>query len=233
MKFNNSNNADREKYSMFNFMCVALLLGSIWGFFEVFFKDVLSMGGTPFASSIMTGIGVFMMAIGYGLFRRAGSFFVISVFAIFTRMLIVPILGCSPMCRANAVVALLLLGASTAVAFTLFERVSKNQNKTGGIVAGGGVLFSGTAYYFAGLACAPCQYLKNFAAQGGVTTFLSVEVLWWSLFSAVLFYPGYFVGIKLQGVVSTLHEARPVPYYAALVSASIVVMCVTGLILVP
>ena len=75
---------------MFDYIVVALLLGSLWGFFEVFFKDVLAMGGRPFTSAIMTGIGVSMMALGYGLFRKARIFILISAFTVLTRMIVVP-----------------------------------------------------------------------------------------------------------------------------------------------
>ncbi len=217
--------------SAFNYVVIALLLGSVWGFFEVFFKDVLGMGGKPFASAIMTGIGVAVMAIGYGMFRKAGMFFMISLFTIMARMIVVPVLGCSPMCRANSVVALALLGASTALAFGVSSRVMKNSYKTGGLWAGAGVFVSGVAFYFGGMACAPCQYLQNFASHGGLVSFLKVEVMYWSLFSALLFYPGYRAGVLVRDAMTALRESRPVHYYAGLVSASFVMMLLTGLIL--
>ncbi len=231
MKINK--NSEPVRYSVYNFICIALLLGSVWGFFEVFFKDVLSMGGKPFASAIMTGIGVALMAVGYGLFKKARMFFSIAVFTIFARMIIVPVLGCSPMCRANAVVALALLGASTALAFGISSRFSKNTMKTGGLTAGAGVMVSGVSFYYAGMACAPCQYLQNFTAIGGLATFMSVEVISWAVFSAVLFYPGYLAGVKARKAVNAWSESRPVPYYAALTFSSVMMMLVTGLILLP
>lgn len=219
--------------SAFNYMMTALFLGAVWGFFEVFFKDVLSMGGKPFASAIMTGIGVAIMAFGYGLFKRSGMFFTIAVFTIFARMIIVPVLGCSPMCRANSVVALGLLGASTALAFGLSSRFSKSILKTGGLTAGAGVLASGAAFYYAGMACAPCQYLQNFVSNGGLAAFMTTEVIGWSVFSAVLFYPGYLAGVKARDAANSLRVARPVPYYAALAAGSVTMMLITGLILLP
>lgn len=233
MKFNVSKNSEPAKYSVFNFICTALLLGALWGFFEVFFKDVLSMGGKPFVAALMTGIGVAIMAAGYGLFKRAGMFFAIAVFTVFARMIIVPVLGCSPMCRANAVVALLLLGASTTLAFGLSAKYLKNSARTGGIAAGTGVLFSGVLFYYAGMACAPCQYLLNFATSGGLATFMSTEVIYWVLFSAILFYPGYLVGVNARDSVNSIREHRPVPYYLGMISASVVMMLFTGFILLP
>ncbi len=220
-------------FSLFNYMMMALFLGALWGFFEVFFKDVLSLGGTPFASATMTGIGVALMAFGYALFKRPGIFATIAVFTIFTRMIIVPILGCSPMCRANAVVALSLLGASTALAFGLASRFRKSNMKYGGLTAGAGVLLSGTLFYPAGLACAPCPYLQAFATGGGFASFMTAEVAGWVLFSAILFYPGYLAGRRLSETLTAWREARPAPYYAALAVGSAVMVLATGLILLP
>lgn len=220
-------------FSAFNYILTALFLGAVWGFFEVIFKDVFSMGGKPFASATMTGIGLALMAFGYALFKRPGMFFTIAVFTIFARMIIVPVLGCSPMCRANSVVALALLGASTTLAFGLASRFSKNTLKTGGLTAGAGVLLSGAIFYPAGLACAPCQYLQNFVNSGGFATFMTVEVIGWAVFSAVLFYPGYLAGTKAVETVNSWREARPVPYYAALATGIVAMMLATGLILLP
>lgn len=232
MKFYDDTRKGPAEGSAFNYALTALFLGAVWGFFEVFFKDVMSMGGRPFASAIMTGTGMLLMAVGYGMFRRAGAFFLITMCAVATRMIVIPVLGCSPMCRANAALALTLLGAATAVTFAVKERMTRNW-KAGGVAAGAGVLCSGAVYYYAGMACAPCQYLKNFVAQGGLSTFMSVEVIWWGLFAAVMYYPGYLAGERLRGGMDMLRESRPVPYYAALVSASVIMICVTGFVVMP
>ena len=233
MKFNAEKTMVPNGFSAINYMMTALFLGAVWGFFEVIFKDVIGMGGKPFASAIMTGIGVALMAFGYALFKRPGMFFTIAVLTIFARMIIVPVLGCSPMCRANSVVALALLGASSTLAFGLASRFSKNPLKSGGLTAGAGALLSGALFYPAGLACAPCQYLQNFVNSGGFSTFMTVEVIGWAVFSAVLFYPGYLAGTKAVEAVNSWREARPVPYYAALATGSVAMMIATGLILLP
>ncbi len=223
--------SDIESGGMFDYIVVALLIGSLWGFFEVFFKDVLAMGGKPFTSAIMTGIGVGLLALGYGLFRKARIFILISAFTVLTRMIVVPVIGCSPMCRANAAVALILLGASTSLLFGAASRISGNIGATGGLVAGAAVCISGLAFYPAGLAVAPCAYLQNFATSGGMATFLSTEVLWWSLFASVLFYPGYHAGAALRNSMTAFRRVSPVPFYAGVVGASAVMVAVTGLFL--
>lgn len=223
--------ADRESGAIFDYIVVALLLGSLWGFFEVFFKDVLAMGGRPFTSAIMTGIGVGLMALGYGLFRKARIFVLIAVFTVLTRMIVVPVIGCSPMCRANAAVALLLLGASTSLVFGAASRAAGNAGVSGGIMAGAAVCISGLAFYPAGLAVAPCAYLQNFAAAGGLSAFLAAEVLWWTLFGSVLFYPGYHAGAALRDAMAALRRRSPAPYYAGIVAASAMMVAVTGLLL--
>lgn len=225
-------NSVSQGSSNFDYFCTALLLGSIWGFFEVVFKDVIGMGGKPFASAIMTGIGIAVMSTGYGIFKKNGVFLAVSIFTIFTRMLIVPVLGCSPMCRANSVVALLLLGASTTLAFGVYRKFSNRTINTGGLVAGVGVFISGLSFYYVGMACAPCPYLLTFAGAGGLAAFVQTEVLYWTLFSMVLFYPGYIVGNFISSTLTSLRVSSPVFYYAGIISASFVMMLFTGFILV-
>ncbi len=233
MKLKSHREPGRGFDTAFDYICVALLIGAVWGFFEVLFKDVLNMGGKPFSSAIMTGAGVLLMAAGYGLYRKASIFLIIAVFTSFARMIIVPVLGCSPMCMANSVVALTLLGASMTLAFSVFPKATKNLARTAWLRAGSGVLLSGSCFYYAGLACAPCQYLRNFAASGGVMSFIAAEVLYWALFSAVAFYPGYMVGIYLKNTISAIRVKNPVPYFSCLVSASIIMILATGLIVLP
>ncbi len=231
MKAQSYKTSDNEPGGMFDYIVVALLLGSLWGFFEVFFKDVLAMGGKPFTSAIMTGIGVSMMALGYGLFRKARIFILISAFTVLTRMIVVPVIGCSPMCRANAVLALLFLGISTTLLFGAASRISGNAGAAGGLLAGAAVSVSGLAFYPAGLAVAPCAYLQNFAAAGGMATFLTREVVWWTLFGTALFYPGYHAGAALRDSVAALRRVSPAPYYAGTVGASALMVAVTVLLL--
>lgn len=233
MKLKSHREPGRGFDTVFDYICVALLIGAIWGFFEVLFKDVLSMGEKPFASAVMTGAGVFMMAAGYGLYRKAGIFLIIAVFTSLARMIIVPVLGCSPMCRANSVVALMLLGASMTLAFGILPDRKSKSGINGCFRAGSGVMLSGVSYYFAGLACMPCQYLRNFASSGGVMSFIAAEVIYWALFSVVAFYPGYMLGIYLKKTISAIRVKNPVPYFSCLISASIIMILVTGLIVLP
>lgn len=232
MKEQSCKTSDSEPGAMHDYIVVALLLGSMWGFFEVLFKDVLAMGGRPFTSAIMTGIGVGFMALGYGLFRKARIFILISVFTILTRMIVVPVIGCSPMCRANAVVALILLGTSTTLVFGAASRITRATGATGGLWAGSAVFVSGLMFYPAGLAIAPCMYLQNFAAMGGLATFISTEVIRWSLLASLLFYPGYYAGVFLRDGMVVLKRIRPLPFYAGIISASIITVVVTGLLLI-
>lgn len=222
-----------DTYSLLDYICVALLLGAIWGFFEVFFKDVLSMGGKPYTAAIMTGTGVAFMAAGYSFFRKSGVVLAVAVFSIFARMIVVPVLGCSPMCRANAVVALFLLGSFMALSMEASSRAVKNNFKSGGLWVGAGVLFSGISFYFGGMACAPCRYLQNFQQTGGLVSFLRVEVMYWVLFSMVLFYPGYLLGKYARNAVKEFRARRPVPYYAGIVCAGFLILLATGIILLP
>jgi len=229
MKNNVQADSKNRKSSIFNLLCVALFLGSIWGFFEVVFKDALAMGGQPLTAALMTGLGVFIMSVGYRIFKNAGIFLMISLFTIMARMVIVPVLGCSPICRANAVVALLILGTSSTLAFGLSSRYIKNTAKWGGGVAGAAVLVSGVSFYYAGLACAPCPYLLQLSV-GGLSNFMAMEVVYWALFSGILFYPGYQLGRYAQAFFSSLRINRPAFYYTGLLAASALFVLSTGLI---
>ncbi len=227
----NNIHSDSRSNSIFAYFCTAMVLGSLWGFFEVFFKDVLGMGGKPFASAIMTGIGIAVMSTGYGLYKKHGVFITVTVFTIITRMLVVPVLGCSPICRANSVVALLLLGSSVTLAFGIHERLMNGNMAIGGLVAGSGVIISGMVFYYAGMVCAPCPYLLTYSVPGGFAAFIKTEVLYWAFFSTISFYPGYILGNSIRSTLSYLHSSRPGLYYTGIISASFAMMICTGLIL--
>lgn len=231
MRYNNKTANESRMFTMFDYFCGALLLGSIWGFFEVFFKDTLSMGGKPYMAALMSGIGVMIMALGYGLFKRAWIAPVIALFSISSRMLIVPVLGCSPMCRANAVLALILLGAFTGAAFLAASMARRNFFLIGGLSVGSGALLSGISFYYAGLALAPCQYLANFQKIGGLSSFFTMEIIYWIVFTVILFYPGYAAGAWLSTVREYLRKNKPVPYYAGMLCGSAIIILLTGIIL--
>ncbi|MBN2159773.1 MAG: hypothetical protein JW807_10280 [Spirochaetes bacterium] len=231
MKFQLHTTKDEEAGGVLDFLCIALLLGSVWGFFEVFFKDVLNMGGKPFASATMTGIGMFLMAAGYGLSGKSRIFLATAVFTICARMIIVPVLGCSPICRANAVIALALLGASCSLVFSASSGFAGRRAGAGVLPAGASVFLSGLAFYPLGITCAPCRYLGNFAAAGGLTAFLKSEVIFWSLFAAVLYYPGFITGTLMKEWIASIRYRKPLAYYAGLFAGSIAMMLATGLML--
>ncbi|MBN1497985.1 MAG: hypothetical protein JXA07_14525 [Spirochaetes bacterium] len=231
MNFNTTSESGTGSSSMFDYVCSALLLGAVWGFFEVFFKDVLAMGGKPYTAALTSGIGVMIMAAGYALFRRAWIAPMIALFSIAARMIVVPVLGCSPMCRANAVVALALLGLFSGAAFYASSKTKKHIFLTGGLSVGTGTLLSGISFYYAGLACAPCQYLSNFQAIGGLSSFIAMEVVYWIAFTVILFYPGYGAGMWIASAVESVKKSRPVPYYAGMLCGSFILILLTGLIL--
>jgi hypothetical protein len=228
MKFNKVTETSTVAFSVFDYACGALLLGSLWGFFEVFLKDVLRMGSQPYTSAVMTGVGVMIMAAGYGLYRKAWIAPATAISSIFARMIIVPVLGCSPICSPNSVIALVLLGTWTGAAFFAFSK--SNRVWHGGLCVGAGTLLSGITFYYAGMACAPCQYLHHFQKIGGLSAFLAMEVAYWTIAAMMLFYPGHAVGMRLSNIVEMLKDNRPLPYYAGILCASFIFIMLIGLI---
>jgi len=47
-----------------------LVLGSLWGFTEVVLSGAISAAGLPYRSAILTGIGMGLMAVAFGAFKR-------------------------------------------------------------------------------------------------------------------------------------------------------------------
>ena len=231
MKTKNENVMKNQKFKMADIIAGALLLGAFWGFTEVFLKDVLSLGGKPFTAALMTGIGVAVMAFALAVYKRAGVIMMVAAATVAARMIIVPVLGCSAMCRANACVALLLLGGSMSAAMFLGRNKVNGRSASGGLLSGGAAMVSGGAFFFAGMAVAPCPYLLSFNQAGGFAAFFTAEVMYWAIFSALMFYPGYALGVKMRNSVFTLRNAQPAFYYTGTALGCIALVATTGFML--
>jgi hypothetical protein len=215
--------AGRELRAHLGSVLVAILvLGSIWGLSEVVLGGALRAAGFPYAGALLTGIGIGVMGIGAGAYRKPAMLVGIPFVAVLCKQMVVPILGVSALCKANSCLAVLLEGLALAGVVALAGR-RLERGDLGRIASGfsAGLLSAG-AFYFAGMQVAPCPYLLSFNHPGGFAAFLAAEGLLWAAFAGVLFPVGHWVGARVGNRVPALAR-RPVLYYAG--SALVVACC--------
>ena len=200
-----------------------LVLGSLWGVSEVVLGGAIKAAGLPYQSGILTGVGMAMMGIAVGVYRKPSMLAGVALVAILCKQLVVPILHVSVMCKANSCLALMLEGLALAGVVSLagrkLERNHLAQIASGALAA----LLAAASFYFIGMRVAPCRYLLSFNRPGGLVAFLTVEGLVWAIFSAILFPAGYVVGARLRDTVLALRMRRPLIYCTT--SAALVVCC--------
>lgn len=200
-----------------------LILGSIWGFFEVVLGGGMKAAAIPYKGDLMTGLGIGTMAVAFAVYRRALPLIAIALVAVAVRQLAVPILQIPFMCKTNSCLAMSLgggaLAGSVAVAGSRLRRGIFPRAATG-FSAG---LLAAIGFYFIGMRVAPCPYLLSFNRPGGFAAFLMAEGLIWAALGAVFFPVGYRVGERLESRLSALRLERPVAYYLG--SAALVACC--------
>jgi hypothetical protein len=212
--------AKTDRTRLANILIAVVLLGSLWGFAEVVLDSAIRAAALPLRAGILTGIGIGLLAIAMGTFRRPALLVLIPPVAILCKQLVVPILNVSVMCKANSCLAVALEGlAVTGVVYLIGRRLDRKRLIQAASGASGALLAAG-AFYFAGMRLAPCQYLLSFNSPVGFVRFMLVEGLVWAAFSAVLFPVGYRVGAQLRDTILA-QGRKPWLYYAA--SATIVV----------
>jgi hypothetical protein len=208
-----------DRTRLADILIAVVVLGSLWGFTEVVLDSAIRAAGLPFRAGILTGIGIGLLAIAMGAFRRPALLVLIPPVAILCKQLVVPILSASVMCKANSCLAVMLEGlAVIGVVYLIGRRLDRNRVIQAASGASGALLGAG-AFYFAGMRLAPCQYLLSFNSPVGFVRFMLVEGVVWAAFSAVLFPVGYRVGAQLRDTILA-QERKPWFYYAA--SATIV-----------
>jgi len=204
-------------------LLLILILGSIWGFSEVVVSGIISSVGIPYRAAILTGVGMCLMGIGVGLFRKPLLLPAIAFITILCKQMVVPILGVSVICKANSCLAVLIegamLGAVVAIGGKTIRRGAPHQLMTG-FSAG---FLSAIPFYFIGLKVAPCQYLLSFNHPGGLLSFLINEALMWGVFSGILFSLGFWVGGRLRITSLSFKTTKPAMYYGF--STMLVVFC--------
>ncbi len=91
--------------------------------------------------------------------------------------LCVPLLRCSPLCKANTSLAIMLHGIALAGAVRVIAAGSGRGVVRRGAAAFAAALASATVFYYAGTRLAPCAYLLSFNQPLGLYSFLLREGL--------------------------------------------------------
>lgn len=204
-------------------LIATVVLGSLWGLSEVVLGGAIGAAGLPYRSGILTGVGIGIMAIAVGVFRKPSMLAGIALVAVLCKQLVVPILNVSVMCEANSCLAVMLEGLALAGVVSLAGR-KLDRGHLARIASGASAaLLAAAAFYIIGMRVAPCRYLLSFNRPGGFVAFLTVEGLVWALFSAILFPAGYWVGSRLRDTVLGLRREKPLFYYTTF--SALVVCC--------
>jgi len=200
-----------------------IVIGSIWGFFEVGLGGAMKAGNIPYKGDILTGLGIGLMALGFALFRKPVMLIGIAAVAVLVRQTAIPILHLSTFCKANSCLAVMLGGGALAGSVAFAGRrigTSKVSRVAAGLSAG---LMAGIGFYFIGMRVAPCRYLMSFSRPGGFVAWMAHEGLIWAGLGAVFFPLGYLAGERVRDRVLDLRLASPNIYYAA--SGAVIAFC--------
>jgi hypothetical protein len=202
-----------------------LVMGSLWGLSEVVLGAALRTAGIPYRSAMLTAVGLGIVGIAAGTLarKRFTTLAAIPLVAVACKQLVVPILGISPLCKANSCLAVALEGIAIAAAVRLVDRRLDRSALARAGAGGAAALAASLGFYVAGMHVAPCNYLLSFNRPGGLLAFMAAEGLIWAGFSALLFPVGYAAGARLRNTLPEVRALRPVLYYstsAALVAVS-------------
>lgn len=188
-----------------------LLLGSIWGVSEVALGGALQAGEFPYRAGLLTGIGMGTMGVALALFRKPAPLLGMGIVAVAVKLLVVPMLQVSVLCKANSCLAVGIQASSLGLLAFL---AMKPMVRSWPALMGGGALAAlgaSAAFYFIGMRVAPCAYLQSFSPGGFVVT----EGLVWAAFSAILLPLGYQAGARFALHRETSPAGRMPLYYAA------------------
>ncbi|MCX7682174.1 MAG: hypothetical protein N2508_09470 [Anaerolineae bacterium] len=203
-----------RKAQWIDYLVAVLVLGSLWGFAEVVLGGAMKIAKVPYRSGILTGLGVGLMALAVGAFRRPALLPGMALVAACCKQLVVPILRVSFMCKANSCLAVLLDGVALCGVVALAGRWLDKSYPTRVASGASAALLAAVGFYLIGMRLAPCQYLLSFNRPGGLLAFLGAEGLVWMIFSAIFFPVGYAVGRKAGDVIPAWRVGRASLYYA-------------------
>ena len=198
----------RIKYLLFS----GLFIGSLWAFSEVVLGSVLRAEALRMRGTLLTGIGVVILFVGFAYTRQVWSI----LFAVFTtviaRILFASSFGFG-ISVTNGSLAVLITGVSIVVALKIIRSHPSPGNFILGFTAAVTIVCSGTLFYIVGSRFYPCPYLKQFTAF----TFFLKETILWGLFSAAIAPTGYRAGIALA-YHSDRTEIQRLPAWCIVVS---------------
>jgi hypothetical protein len=202
-----------------------VVLGSLWGLSEVVLGSILKTAGVAWRVALLTGLGLGIVGIGAAVLTRRSfaTLAAVPVVAVACKQLVVPILGVSPMCKANSCLAVMLEGVAMAGAVSIAGRRLENSGLARVAAGGSAAAVASIAFFVGGMQLAPCNYLLSFNHPGGLLAFVAAEGLVWAAFSALLFPIGYLAGARVRSVLPQLRARRRMLYYgtsAALVAVS-------------
>jgi len=198
-----------------------LVFGSIWGMSEAAIGGGLHAAGVPYRSALLIGIGISVMGMALAIYKKPTMLLGIGLITVLIKLMAVPILGVSVMCKANSCIAVLLeASALTLVGLVLVRHMSKNAHTRMGAGASAAII-GAVGFFFIGMQVAPCNYLLGF--QGNLGGFMVTEGLLWIAFSAILLPMGWLIGEKLETRTLPWLSKRIALGYAA--SMSIIVFC--------
>lgn len=200
-----------------------LIIGSIWGFSEVIMNAFVRAAGIPLRASILTGIGMFLLGVGYFLIKKPIILPLIAFVAILIKQMAVPILGVGLSCKANSCIAVFIEGSALAALVYVMSRNIHKSNVAKSFAGFGSGFTASVGFYFIGLHAFPCDYLSSFASASGFVSYLVNEALMWGVFSAVLFPLGYRLGTKIEKAMITLQQEKPIFYHY--IATSIITLC--------
>ncbi len=206
-----------------NVLIAILVLGSLWGLSEVVLNGAIRTAGLPFRAGILTGIGIGIMGIAIGIFRKSSILIGIALVTIFCKQLVVPILHVSIMCKANSCLAVVLEGVALTGVVSLAGCKLESGHLPRIVSGASAAMLAAIAFYFIGMKVVPCQFLLSFNRPGGFVAFLTVEGLVWAIFSAIFFPIGYWLGARFRNTVLTLQTRKPLLYYTT--SFALVICC--------
>ncbi len=210
-----SDNAVARDDSRTDTLIMVLVLGTAWGFSEVVFSEAIREWGVPYRAGILTGIGLGIMGIALGFNKKVLPLIGIALVAMGAKQLVVPVLQCSVLCKANSCAAVFLQSAALGGAAALAGRYLHGSRPARLVAPLAAALAAAGAFHFIGMRVSPCPYLLSFNHPGGLLSFLGAEGLSWAAFSAILFPVGYQLGEKLRDKIPALRKARPAAYYLA------------------
>jgi len=200
-----------------------LVLGSLWGFTEVVLSGAINAAGLPYRAAILTGIGMGLMAVAVGAYRKPWMLAGIAFVAVLCKQLVVPILQVSVMCKANSCVAVMIEGLVLAGAVGLAGRKVQQGNLARVTTGAGAALLSAVVFHSVGMRVAPCNYLLTFDRVGGLAAFMTAEGVPWAVASGLLFPVGYWIGERLGATDLAVGSAKRRTYYAA--STAVIAVC--------